>query len=75
MTGTELADLRKRAGFKAYEFAGMLGVGVATLSRYERDHKRIPKTVEYAARWLVAEDSPGQRLVNALREALEPSGA
>lgn len=74
MTGNELAALRRKRGWKAYEFAAMLGVGVATLSRYERGHKPIPKVVAYAARWLAQEDTPGQRLVSALRDALEPNG-
>jgi transcriptional regulator with XRE-family HTH domain len=73
MTGEELVALRKRRGAKAYEFAKMLGIGVTTLSRYERGHKHIPPVVAYAAKWLALEDTPGQRLVAALREALETS--
>jgi transcriptional regulator with XRE-family HTH domain len=75
MTGPELVALRKKRGFKAYEFARMMGIGSTTLSRYERGHKRIPPVVAYAARWLALEDSASQRLVKALREALEPNGA
>lgn len=74
MTGEELVALRRRRGAKAYEFARLLGIGVTTLSRYERGHKPIPKTVDYAARWLALEETPSQRLVAALREALEPNG-
>jgi transcriptional regulator with XRE-family HTH domain len=74
MTGEELVALRRKRGMKAYEFARLLGIGVTTLSRYERGHKPIPRTVNYAARWVALEETPGQRLVAALKEALEPSG-
>ena len=74
MTGEELVALRRRRGAKAYEFAHLLGIGVTTLSRYERGHKPIPKVVDYAARWLALEETPGQRLVAALKEALEHNG-
>jgi transcriptional regulator with XRE-family HTH domain len=74
MTGEELIALRKRRGAKAYEFANLLGIGVTTLSRYERGHKPIPKTVAYAARWLALEETPGQRLVAALKDALDTNG-
>ena len=74
MTGNELVALRRKRGAKAYEFADLLGIGVTTLSRYERGHKPIPKAIAYAASWLALEETPGQRLVAALKEALEPNG-
>ena len=74
MTGEELVALRRKRGVKAYEFARLLGIGVTTLSRYERGHKPIPKTVDYAARWLALEETPGQRLVAALKDALDTNG-
>jgi len=45
MTGEELVALRRRRGAKAYEFAHLLGIGVTTLSRYERGPQPIPKGV------------------------------
>ena len=74
MTGAELRALRKRRGAKSYEFADLLGIGVTTLSRYERGHKEVPKAIGLAARWLALEDTPGQRLVTALKQALETNG-
>jgi transcriptional regulator with XRE-family HTH domain len=74
MTGEELAELRRKSGTKAYAFARTLGISPPTLSRYENGHKPIPPAIGYAAKWLALENTPGQRLVAALREALETTG-
>lgn len=72
MDGEELVELRLRRGFKAKEIAAMLGINDATISRYERGHRPIPKPVEYAVRYLCREtETPGQRLIAAMKEALD----
>lgn len=48
MTGTELKEIRERAGLLQPEFAERLGVHAVTLSRFERNRKPIPLTVELA---------------------------
>jgi transcriptional regulator with XRE-family HTH domain len=73
MRGAELRDLRQTRGLKAKELARMLEIGDSTISRYERGHSRIPKSVEYATRWLCRDpalETSGERLLKALREAL-----
>jgi transcriptional regulator with XRE-family HTH domain len=77
MKGDELRQLRKARGYKAYELASKLDIGLTTLSRYERGHRPVPKPVEYAVRWLCRDpegDTPGKRLIRALEEALQPHG-
>lgn len=69
MLGNELVELRLRRGLKAKELAVRLDISPATLSRYERGHRNIPKTVEYAVRY-VCEQTAGERLVSALKEAI-----
>ena len=70
MLGSDLRELRQRKGLRAKELAQMLDINEATLSRYERGHRPIPKTVEYAARY-ICEETAGVRLISALQEALD----
>jgi transcriptional regulator with XRE-family HTH domain len=69
MLGSDLRELRQRKGLKAKELAQMLDINEATLSRYERGHRPIPKTVQYASQYLCS-GGAGERLVEALKEAL-----
>lgn len=71
--------LRKRAGFKAYELARMIGYGSAQWSAYENGRSPIPRAVEYAARWCcqpqmageqAVEPSLGDRLIEIIKEAI-----
>lgn len=71
MTGEQMRDLRLSVGMMAKELAKMLEISVQTISRYERDKRPIPKHVEYAVRWVCRDTTPGQKLLIALREALE----
>lgn len=76
MTGDELVQLRMSRGLKAKEMADLLGVSDATMSRYERGHRPIPKAVGYAAKYLCGDHvSVGERLVQVLREALHEEKA
>ena len=74
MLGHELRDLRKAAGFKSNELAAMLDLDPSTLSRYERGRIPVPVPVALAARHLCqqqASSPAGERLIEALKEALE----
>lgn len=70
MRGEELRQLRVARGLKSKELAMKLDIHEATLSRFEHGHRPIPKTVEYAARY-ICEETAGVRLISALKEALD----
>lgn len=60
MTAEELLALRKRVGWTQREMARRLDISVSRLADYEKGETRgpakrdapIPKTVEYAVRWI-----------------------
>lgn len=75
MKGAELKALRAGAGIKSKDLARALGLHPASLSRYENSEDSVPKAVELGARYLceplrLAQITPAERLVDALREAL-----
>ena len=75
MRGPELRGMRIEAGLKAKELADELGIGYATLSRYENGHKDVPNLVQLAARYICEPRmepslSAGEKLVVALKEAI-----
>jgi transcriptional regulator with XRE-family HTH domain len=46
MTGERLRECRERLGLTQAELAHEVGVRSDTLSRWEREERKIPKTVE-----------------------------
>lgn len=82
MTGQELRDLRKSAGFTAGALASILGYRQQRWSAFENDRAPIPQVVEYAARWICENElvnnnrslSAAERAVNVLLRQLNPTG-
>lgn len=72
MDGPTLKELRQSAGYKGAEISRKLGLCPQTWSRYENGHSPIPKTVEYATRFLCqprpATLSAIDRLTSAIKE-------
>lgn len=52
MTGKELRRARLRMDLEQKELADLLEIRANTISRYENDALRIPKTVELAVKYL-----------------------
>lgn len=76
MQGEQLRHMRTSAGLKAKDLADALGIADATLSRYENDHKNIPKLVQLAARYVCENaapraPTPGEKIIEALKEAID----
>lgn len=53
--GAEVAAIRKGLGLSQAEFAEILGVTQATVSRWERD-RNIQSLTVYALRWMLEND-------------------
>jgi transcriptional regulator with XRE-family HTH domain len=76
--GSAFRDLRRGSKLSGRELASLLGVSAETISRYENNHKPIPKTVQLAARYLceprttnIIPRSPEWETVRKIRALLE----
>jgi transcriptional regulator with XRE-family HTH domain len=58
MTGQQLRRARLRMDLEQKELALLLEINSNTISRYETDSLKIPKTVELAVRYLVLKRAP-----------------
>jgi transcriptional regulator with XRE-family HTH domain len=52
MTGQQLRRARLRMDLEQKELAHLLGVAANTISRYENESLKVPKTVELAVKYL-----------------------
>jgi transcriptional regulator with XRE-family HTH domain len=79
MTGHELRELRKSAGYKAKSLADALDISAATMSKYENGKAPIPKKTGLAVRYLcertLSEKPASDRLVDAIQELAKESMA
>ncbi len=71
MLGWELRALRREAGVTSKDLAAKLGLDPSTLSRYEKGHLVVPKTVEYAALYLCRPETNADRLAKALIDVVQ----
>lgn len=52
LTGEGFRILRKESDLTQHELANMLGLGLATVQRYERERANIPMASQFAMRWV-----------------------
>lgn len=53
MTGSQLQKLLDRAGLSQRGAAREIGINERTMRKYVADDAEIPRTVEYALRWVI----------------------
>jgi len=65
----EIVEARKRTGFSQRQLAAFLGIGVATLSRWEKGHLRQSRSLDNLLRLALLDDACREQLALAQAKA------